>query len=159
MYTQQGKTRPTCHTFFTLSPCMDIDHMYLMWSTYSNLSRAAGRFGRIPLLSRKKGFWHNPQHVGWLIYKFVPSFSHKPTNEAVVLSQAPIDDKLLGLLDPYTSMRGYVQYLLAGGNLSIFNRHRRGLQPWRCWLPIYHSPTFQTRGLHFPPKCSAQSPV
>jgi hypothetical protein len=31
----------------------------------------------------------------------VPSFSPKPTNEAVDLSQASVDDKLLGLLGPY----------------------------------------------------------
>jgi hypothetical protein len=28
----------------------------------------------------------------------------------------------------------YVQYLLAGANSSVLNRHRRGLQPWRCRL-------------------------
>jgi hypothetical protein len=27
----------------------------------------------------KKGFWHNPQHAGWLIRGSVPSFSPEPT--------------------------------------------------------------------------------
>jgi hypothetical protein len=31
----------------------------------------------------------------------------------------------------------YVQYLLTGANPSVLNRHRRGLQPWRCWLTTY----------------------
>jgi hypothetical protein len=31
----------------------------------------------------------------------------------------------------------YVQYLLAGANPSVLNRHRRGLQPWRCRLATY----------------------
>jgi hypothetical protein len=38
----------------------------------------------------------------------------------------------------------YVQYLLAGANSSVLNRHMRRLQPWRCWLTTYHSPTFPT---------------
>jgi hypothetical protein len=53
----------------------------------------------------------------------------------------------------------YVQYLLAGANSSVLNRHKRGLQPWRCRLAIYHFPTFPTNCLHFPPKGSARSPV
>jgi hypothetical protein len=54
-----------------------------------------------PPTPEKKGSWHNPQHVGWSIHGSVPSFSHKPINEAVDLSQTSIDDKLLGLLVSY----------------------------------------------------------
>jgi hypothetical protein len=38
----------------------------------------------------------------------------------------------------------YLPYLLVGSKLSILNRHRWGLQPWRCRLAISHSPTFPT---------------
>jgi hypothetical protein len=38
----------------------------------------------------------------------------------------------------------YIQYLLAGVNLSVLNRHRQG--PWRCRLSTSHSPTFPTDG-------------
>jgi hypothetical protein len=31
----------------------------------------------------------------------------------------------------------YVQYLPAGANQTVFNRHRRGLQHWRCRLATY----------------------
>jgi hypothetical protein len=48
----------------------------------------------------KNGSWHNPQHTGWPIRGSVPSFSPKPTNEVVDLSQAFVDDKLLDLLGP-----------------------------------------------------------
>jgi hypothetical protein len=34
----------------------------------------------------------------------------------------------------------YVQYLLTGANPSVLNRHRRGLQPWRCRLATYQIP-------------------
>jgi hypothetical protein len=38
----------------------------------------------------------------------------------------------------------YVQYFLVGTNPSILKQHRKGLQPWRCRLFTYHSPTFPT---------------
>jgi hypothetical protein len=31
----------------------------------------------------------------------------------------------------------YVQYLLTGANRMVLNRHRQGLQPWRCRLATY----------------------
>jgi hypothetical protein len=53
----------------------------------------------------------------------------------------------------------YVQYLLVGANPLVLNRHRWGLQPWRCRLSTYHSSTFPSSGLHFPAKALARSPV
>jgi hypothetical protein len=38
MYIPQEKTRPTRHKLFMLGPCMTLDHTYLMWSAYINLS-------------------------------------------------------------------------------------------------------------------------
>jgi hypothetical protein len=55
---------------------------------------------REPLM-RKKGSRHNLQHAGWLICGSIPSFSPEPTNEVVGLSQAYVNNKLLGLLSPY----------------------------------------------------------
>jgi hypothetical protein len=54
-----------------------------------------------PTALEKKGSWHNPLHAGWPIRGSVPSFSPKPTNKVVDLSQVSVDDKLLGLLGPY----------------------------------------------------------
>jgi hypothetical protein len=53
----------------------------------------------------------------------------------------------------------YGQYLLAGVNPSVLNRLRWGLQPWRCQLFTYHSPTFPIGGLQFLPKGPARSAV
>jgi hypothetical protein len=49
----------------------------------------------------------------------------------------------------------YVQYLFAGTNPSVLNRHRWGLQPWRCQLATHHSPTFPISDLPF---CNTPSP-
>jgi hypothetical protein len=43
----------------------------------------------------------------------------------------------------------YVQYLLVRVNPSVLNRHRWEIQPWRCRLATYHSPTFPTSCLYF----------
>jgi hypothetical protein len=53
----------------------------------------------------------------------------------------------------------YVQYLLTGANPSVLNRHRWGLQSWRCRLSTHHSLTFLTDGPPFSIKGPAQSPV
>jgi hypothetical protein len=34
----------------------------------------------------------------------------------------------------------YIQYLLVGANRTVLNRHRRGLQPWRCRFATYPLP-------------------
>jgi hypothetical protein len=65
--------------------------------------------------------------------------------------------QLTGLITPACDR--YVQCLLVGANPSVFNTQRRWLQPWSCRLSIYHSRTFPTSGLHFPPKSPARSQV
>jgi hypothetical protein len=65
--------------------------------------------------------------------------------------------RLTGLISPACDQ--YVKNLLAGANPSVFNQHRWELQPWRCSLSTYHSLTFPTDSLPFPPKGTAQSPV
>jgi hypothetical protein len=50
---------------------------------------------------KKKGSRHNPQHVGRPIHGFVPSFSPTTANGATMKSQASVDNRLLGLPDPY----------------------------------------------------------
>jgi hypothetical protein len=138
-----GETRSTRHTHPTLSPCMVIDHTYLTWLTHRNISRNHQQSWAGPLLPRKKGSWHNPQHDGWSIHRSIPSFSLKPTNEAVGAKPTFCwwpTTRLIGHISPACNQ--YIQYLLAGVNPSVFNRHGRGLQPWRCQLDTSHSLTF-----------------
>jgi hypothetical protein len=76
------------------------------------------------------------------------------------ISFGPMVTQLLQLTGPISpACDRYVQYFLAGVNPSVLNQHRRGLQSWRCRLVTYHSPTFPTSCLYFPPKGPAQSPV
>jgi hypothetical protein len=72
----------------------------------------------------------------------------------------PVVTQLLQLIGTInTSMRSVRSILARGANPSVLNRHSRGLQPWRCHLATYHTPTFPTSYLHFPPTDPARSPV
>jgi hypothetical protein len=154
MYTLQGKIQPTHHTLFTLSPHMVIDHTYLTRSTCSNLSRSCQQSWTDSLLLRKRKFWLLPEHAGWPICGSPSSFSPLHNHRSNGESHTNVNNRLLG---PYTSMRSVCSILARGANPSVLNRHRRGLQPWRYRLSTYHSPTFSTDGLPFPPKGPAQS--
>jgi hypothetical protein len=106
-----------------------------------------------------KGSRHNPQ-PDWMIRRSATQFlsqgNHWSSNE----SQASVDNRLYWFTGSITTACDwYVQYLLVRVNPSVLNQHRRGLQPWRCRFTTYHSPTFPTDGLHFPPKGPARSQV
>jgi hypothetical protein len=110
--------------------------------------------------SWEKGSQNNPQCADWPICESVPSFSSEPTNEAVGAKPSIYWQPATRLTGPISpACDRYVQYLLAGANPSVLNRHRRRLQPWRCWLSTYHSLTFPTSYLPFPPKGPTRSPV
>jgi hypothetical protein len=88
----------------------------------------------------------------WVAHGTHLYFSPNTTIEAVRLSQTSIDEhatRLSGLISQACDQ--CIQYLLTRANLSILNRHRRGLQLCRCCLATYHSLTFPADGLHFPP--------
>jgi hypothetical protein len=52
----------------------------------------------------------------------------------------------------------YVQYLLMEANRTVLNRHRRGLQPWRCRLVTYPLPDLPNQLSPLSPSCPARSP-
>jgi hypothetical protein len=100
---------------------------------------------------KKKCSWHNPQHAGWPIHESVPSFSPKPTNEAVEKHKTSINNRLLGLLGPYhwhaidtfnTCSWGPTERSLIDIGRSY---NLRGVG-----LPRTHSPTFRISCPHFP---------
>jgi hypothetical protein len=52
----------------------------------------------------------------------------------------------------------YIQYLLMGANWMVLNRHRRGLQPWRCQLATYTLPDLPNQLSPLSPSGPARSP-
>jgi hypothetical protein len=108
----------------------------------------------------KKGSWHNPQHASWSIRKSATQFLSQDNHWSSNESQASIGNRLHRFIGPITSVCDwYIQYLLLGANPLVLNRHRQGLQPWRCCLSTYHSLNFPTDGLYFPPKGPVRSQV
>jgi hypothetical protein len=153
MYTLQGKTQPTRHMLPMLSPRIALDHTYLTWSTYSNLSRVVDSSESLLLRKRAPDTIHNmptDRSVG----PYLVSLQSQPMKQwrkpNIYRQQAT---RLTGPIS--VACNWYVQYLLAGANPSFLNRHRRGLQPWSCQLSTYHFLTFPTSCLPFPPKVPA----
>jgi hypothetical protein len=156
MYTLQRKTRPTHHTLSTLGPCMTLDHTYLTRFTYSNFSWVAKRFGRILLLMRNRDSRLHLQHSGWPICGPNPVSLPLTANEAVGLSQASVDDMLLGLLDPYTSMWSVRSILARGGLTHMFlidtcMGYNLGGADFPHTTPRPSQPTISTFHLRAPP--------
>jgi hypothetical protein len=160
MCTLQGKTQPTRHTLSTLSLHMVYDHTYLTQSTDSNLPYGCQQIWTDPLHPRRRAPDTIRSTLGltdpWVRTQLLshnsPWSSGKKSSFCWHLTT-----RLTGPIS--LACDRYVQYLLAGANPSVLNRHRRGLPSWRCWFTIYHSPTFPTSCLHFPPEGSARSPI
>jgi hypothetical protein len=124
------KTWSTRHTLSTLDPHMSLDHMYLTWSAYNNLSLVINKVGRMHY-SREKSVSNSTSKPDWVAHGTHLSFSPNTIIKAVRLSQTSVCNQ-------------YVQYLLAKVNPSVLNRHRRELQSWRCQLATPYSLTFPT---------------
>jgi hypothetical protein len=109
-----GETWSTHHMHSMLDPRMALDHTYLTWSTYSNLLWSCQQRWTDALLSRKSAP-NSTSQFDWVAHRTHLSFSPNIVIEAVRLSQASIDDRLLGLLGTYH------QY-----TISTFNTCLRG---------------------------------
>jgi hypothetical protein len=108
-----GETWPTCHTHPTLSLCMVPDHTYLTRSMHRNLSRVTDRFGRIPLLLRKRNSWLHPQHAGWPICGSPSSFSPTLNQRSSRLKPSFYRQQATRLTGPISpACDRYIQYLL-----------------------------------------------
>jgi hypothetical protein len=58
-----------------------------------------------------------------------------------------------------TSMRSVRSILARGANRTVLNRHRRGLQPWRCQLATYPLPDLPNQLSPLFPNGPTRSPV
>jgi hypothetical protein len=128
----------------------------LYMATFHGSSIELGR----PIAPEKNGLPTQSTARRWPIRGSIPIFSPEPANEVVGAKPSICQQPATRLIGPITPVCDrYVQYLLAGANRTVLNWHRRGLQPWRCQLATYHSLTFPTSSLPFPPKGPARSPV
>jgi hypothetical protein len=74
------------------------------------------------------------QSLSWVASFFLP-YDNAGVGERGFGSMVTQLHQLTGPISPACNQ--YVQYLLAGANPSVSNRHRRGLQPWRYRLGAY----------------------
>jgi hypothetical protein len=113
MYTLQGKTRPTRHTYPTLHLHMVSDHTYLTWSTRSNHSRSPHEV-EIDPCNRKKSW--RPK-TDWPSRRL--RSPHSSSLTTVLEYRKEVSAKWLhsyiGLLGPYTSMRSVLSIVAHGG--------------------------------------------
>jgi hypothetical protein len=143
MYTLQEKTRSTCHMISTLdsrmvpdhtSPVVRIGNLLLVLTrtkhalhprevlvTEGRLAQPSSQVTSFPLS-------HDSPGVGERGFSQVVTQLHQPTGPITLACD------------------WYVQYMLTGANPSVLNRHKRGLQPWRCWFSTHHSLTFPIDG-------------
>jgi hypothetical protein len=109
-----------------------------------NLSQGIINVGRTLLLMRKRAPDTTPSPTEWST-GLPPSFSPNTVIEVIMKANNLLMNKLewfTGSITPVCDR--YVQYLVTGANPSVVNRHRRGLQSWRCRLATTHSSTFLT---------------
>jgi hypothetical protein len=115
MYTLQGKILPTRYVRFPRQSTYARRTLPTVgprtWQPFMQSSTDLNR----STTPEKKGSRHNPQHTDWPIRAFVPSFSPTTANEAVGKSQASVDNRLLGLSNPYHRHA-----------ISTFNTYSRG---------------------------------
>jgi hypothetical protein len=158
MYTLQGKTWPTRHTLSTLSPRMVHDHTYLTRSAYSNFSYSRQQIWTDPLHLRRRA--PDTIHSTMAIRSAGPypaSLPQQPKSSGKKSSSCwQPTTRLTGPVSPTCDW--YVQYLLAGVNRMVLNRHRRGLQPWRCRLATYPLPDLLNQPSPLFPNDPAWSP-
>jgi hypothetical protein len=154
-----GETWPTRHMHFMLGPRMALDHMYLTWSTYSNLLLVINNVRRILLLPRKSASDSTSQ-PGWVARGTRLSFSPNTTIEVVDLSQTYVDGRLLGLLGPH------LQYAISTFSTCSWGATHRSLTDTGggynlggASLSHHTSRPSQPMLLHFPPKGLARSQV
>jgi hypothetical protein len=109
-----------------------------------NLSRSHQKCWTESLLLRKRDSRLHPQHAGWLIYGSPPSFLLKRTIEAVEKAKHLLTTSYISFWAHISSTWSVSSILTHGHQPSVLNQHRRGLQPWRCWLCTSLSPPFPT---------------
>jgi hypothetical protein len=159
MYTLQGKTWPTRHVRFPhqsmYAQCTLPTGSLRTWQP----SMSCWQSWTESLLLRKRApntIYSTP--VGWSMGPYpvsLPSQPMKQWRKSNIHQQQAT--RFTGFISPACDW--YVQYLLMGGNRTVLNRHRRGLQPWRCWFTTYPLPDLPNQLSSLSPSGPAWSPI
>jgi hypothetical protein len=138
---------------------MALDHTYLTWSVYSNLSWVINSIVQTLLFSRKSAPDSTSQ-PGWVARGTRLSFSPSTAIEAVSLTQISVDGRLLDLLVSYH------QHVIGTFNTCSWGTTHRSLTDTGggynlggVGLPYHTLWPSQPMVLHFSPKGSALSQV
>jgi hypothetical protein len=141
MYTLQGKTRLTRHMLSTLDLCRVPNHTSHVVHV-GNLLLVPTRTKHAPTPKRSLGNQRQTDPTVALGHLILPP-SRQPWSRGERFQSSGYT-ATSAYWAHILSCDRYVQYLLAGSNPSVLNRHRWGLQPLRCLLSTYHSPTIPT---------------
>jgi hypothetical protein len=140
MYTLQGKTRPTRHVRFPHQSMYARRTLPAGGPRTWQPSTSRRQSWTESLLPRKRAPGIIPSMPAdrsvdpYLV--FLPSQPMKQWRKPNIHQQQAT--KFIGTIS--LACDQYVQYLLIGANRTVLNRHRRGLQPWRCRLATYPLP-------------------
>jgi hypothetical protein len=139
MYTLQGKTQSTHYTLSTLDPCMVPDHTSHM-VRIGNYSLVPTRLKQAPTPGRNLGDQRQTDPIVTFSHLILhPSRQSSSWGERFQPSGYTATSAYCAHIPAYDQ---YVQCFLMGANPSVLNRHRRGLQPWRCRSSTSHFLTF-----------------
>jgi hypothetical protein len=156
MYTLQGKTRSTRHTLFTLDSRMVPDHTSLVVHV-GNLLLVPTSTKHDPTPGRSLDDKDRLARPSSRVTSFFLPHDSLGVGEG---GFGQVVTQLYQLTGHITlASDRYVQCLLMRANPSVLNRHRRGLQPYRCRLVNTTPRPSQLMILHFLPNGLAWSQV
>jgi hypothetical protein len=151
MYTLQGKTQTICHVRFPHQSTH-------VWRTLSVGSPrtwqpfTGSHEVKTGPYTRKKS-WQSK--TDWVASFFLPCDNLGVGERGF----SPMITQLLQLTGHISlACDRYVQYLLTGANPFVLNRHRRGLQPWRCRLATDPLPDLPNQLSSLSPNGPVRSP-
>jgi hypothetical protein len=137
-----------------------IPHVRFSWVVpiRGNLSHWPNRVVWTLLLLRKRAPDTIPSTSVDRSIDLPPNFSPLTAIEAVMKVKHLLMNRIHQFTGPISpACDQYIQYLLTGVNPLVLNRHRQGLQPWRCRFSLSLSPPFPTDGPSLSPNGPTRS--
>jgi hypothetical protein len=159
MYTLQGKTRPTQHIRFPHQSTYAWRTLPVGGPRTWQPSMSHRQNWTESLLPRKRAPDIIPSTpADWSVGPYPVSLSSQPMKQW--RKPNTHQQQATRFTEPISlACDRYVQYFLMGANRMVLNRHRRGLQPWRCRLATYPLPDLPIQLSPLSPSGPARSPI